>query len=84
MFQGLAIQKLHCNEGRAVLLINLVDSADAWMIQCRGSLRLTLEANKCLGVFGQLLRQELQSNKAMELDVLSLVNDTHATAAQLL
>jgi hypothetical protein len=45
MLQGHTIQKLHGDEGVAVLVVNLVDGTNVRMFQRRGSLRLALEAS---------------------------------------
>ena len=50
------------------------------MIQCRGSLRFTLETAQCLGILRYLVGKELQGNETVELDVLGLVDHTHAAA----
>ena len=44
MFQRQPVQKLHGDESFAVLVVNFVDGANVGVIQCRGSLRLALEA----------------------------------------
>jgi hypothetical protein len=69
------------------------------MIQGGGSLGLTLEANICtiyeiddqhgyaaqsLSVFGDLVGQELERDKAPKLHIFSLVHYSHTAAAQLL
>jgi hypothetical protein len=43
-----------------------------------------LKTGQSLGVLGYFVGQELQGYEAVELDVLSLVDDTHTTTAQLL
>src|SRR5580692_5267628 len=53
------------------------------MIQGRRGLRFALEAAEGLRVFRNLVRQELQDDKAVQLYVLSLVNHTHTTTAEL-
>jgi DNA-binding winged helix-turn-helix (wHTH) protein len=68
----------------AVLLTNLMDRADIGMVESGGRLRLPLETSQCLGVSGDLVRQELQGNKTMESSVLSFVNNTHPPSAELL
>src|ERR1700678_1075439 len=83
VLQSHAIKKLHGNEGRTVLVINLVDRADVGMIQCRSSFGLALKAQKRLRVFGDLIRQELQGHKAVERNILGLVDDAHSAAADL-
>ena len=42
------------------------------------------KAAECLRVFGYIVRQELESDKAAELHVLGLVDHTHPAAAELL
>ena len=84
VLQRHAVQKLHGDERFAVLVVNFVDGADVRMIQCRGSLGFALKAAECLRVFGYLVGQELEGDKATELDILGLVDHTHPAAAQLL
>jgi len=54
------------------------------MIQGGRGLRFALKAGECLRIFSNLIRQELQGDKAMQLYVLSLVDHAHAAATQLL
>ena len=54
------------------------------MVQSRGRLRLTLEAGQGLGVFGDIIGQKLQGDKPVQGYVLSLVDDTHPSTAELL
>ncbi len=61
-----------------------VNSADVRVIQCRGGLRFTPEALKDSRVVEHLGRQELQSYPTMESRVLSLVNNAHPAAPELL
>src|SRR5882672_7437266 len=84
VLQGCAVEKLHHDEGLAVLLVNLVNGADVGMVQRGGSLGFALEAAECLRIFGNVVGQELEGNEAAELQVLSLVDHTHASAAELL
>src|ERR1700722_3539732 len=84
LLQRKAVKKLHGDERFAVVFINLVDGADVWMIQSRGSLRLALKTGECLRVFGYLIGQELEGNKPAELHIFGLINHTHPSAAKLL
>ena len=43
-----------------------------------------LKAAECLWVFGHVVGQEFQSDKTAELYVLSLIDDTHPAASELL
>jgi hypothetical protein len=54
------------------------------MIQCGGRLSFALKAAEGLGVFGYVVRQELEGYKATEFDILSFVDHAHSAAAQLL
>ena len=82
MFQGLAVQILHGNESLPILLADVIDGANVGMVQGRSRLCFTLEAAKRLRVFGHVVRQELERDKAAQPGVLSLIDDPHATAAE--
>src|SRR5580704_14445076 len=82
MLQSRAIQKLHGDEGFAMLVVNFVDGADVWMIQSGGSPGLALKAAEGLGVFCYLIRQELEGNKSAELYVLGFIDNTHPAATE--
>src|SRR5580693_1208218 len=84
MLQGHSVQKLHGDEGLSALVINLVNGADVRMIQSGRSLRFALESGQSLLILGYFIGQEFQGDETMQLHVLGLVDDTHATAAQLL
>ena len=84
MLQRHAVQKFHDDEGLAVFLPDFIDGADVGMVQGRGRLSLSLEAGQCLRISGHFIRQKLQGDKAVQADVLSLVDHTHATTAEFL
>src|SRR5712692_3234349 len=67
-----------------VMLANFVNGADVGMVQGGGSTSLPAKAFERLWVFGYILRQELQSDKATEFGVLGLVHHTHPAAPELL
>src|ERR1051326_4107991 len=84
MFQRHALEILHGDEGLAVLLANVVNRADVRMIERRSRLRLALKAAEGVLIACHLVRQELQSDEAVQPCVLSFVDYPHATAAQFL
>ena len=84
MLQRQAIKKLHGDERLLMLVINLVNGADIGMVQGGCGLRFALESGQSLPILFNLVRQELQSDKAVQLYVLSLVDNAHPAAAQLL
>src|ERR1035438_5204273 len=84
MLQRQPVQEFHRYERFAVLIVNFVDRADVRMIQCGSRLGFALKAAECRWVFGYVVGQELKGDEATEFYVLSLVDDTHPAAAQLL
>ncbi len=84
VFESRALQILHGDESLPVLLADVVDGADVGMVQGRSRLGLALEAGQRLGVLGDVIRQELEGDKAMQPGVFGLVDDAHAATADLL
>src|ERR1039458_2057900 len=66
-----------------MLLVNFVDRAHVRMVQGGSGLRFALETCESLCIFSDLVRQELQGDKAVQGDVLSLIDKTHALTAEL-
>ena len=64
-----------------MVLANFVNGADVGMIQSRGGAGLTPEALERLGIVRQAVWQKLEGDKAVELDVLGLIDDAHPAAA---
>src|SRR5260370_92057 len=83
LFQALALQLLHNDEGMAVVLFDAMDGADMRIVQLRSCPRLTLETLQRFGVAHKIFRDELECNTAPELDVFGLIDYAHTTAAQL-
>ncbi len=67
-----------------MLVVDFVDGADVRMIQRRGGLGFTLEAGQGLRIIGNVVREELQGDKAVQLYVLGFVDHAHAAAAEFL
>jgi hypothetical protein len=83
MLQRHSIEKLHGDEGVAMLIVDFVNGADVGMVQCRGSLGLPLKTAERLRIIGNIVGQELERHEPAEFDILRLVDHAHATAAQL-
>ena len=66
-----------------MVIVNLVDGADIWMIQRGRSLRFALEAGERLLLLATSSGRNFKGHKAMQLHVLGLVHHTHPTAAWL-
>ena len=84
MLQRHAVQKLHGDEGLAVLLADVVNGADVGMIQGGCGLGFALETGEGLRVAGNFLGQKLEGDKTMKPGVFGFVDHAHAAAAQLL
>ena len=78
------VQKLHGDERFPILFTNIKDHANIRVIQRGGSLGFSLEPGQRLRVAGHILRQEFQSDKAMQSRVLGFVDHTHPATAELL
>ena len=81
--QRLALEQLHRDEVLALVLVDLVDGADAGVVEGGGGAGLALEALERGRVPRHLRGQELERDVAAELRVLGLVDDAHAAAAEL-
>ena len=84
MLQRHALEKLHGDKGRAVLVINFVNGTDVGMIEGRSSLSFSFETVQSLRVFGDVIGQELQGDKAAQLEVFSFVDHAHPATAKFL
>ena len=84
VLQGWPSRKLHSNERLTLLLADVVDRANVGMRQRGGGFCLALETVQGQRITRNLIGQELQGNKAVQARVLSLIDHSHAAAAQLL
>src|SRR5581483_9160537 len=83
-FQRHALQEFHHDERLPILLIDLINCADIWMVQSGGSLGFALEAAESLSVMSNFVGQKLEGHKAAELHILGLVDHAHTTTADFL
>jgi hypothetical protein len=84
MFQRLAIEKFHGDEGFLVLLADVVNGTNVGMVQSRGGLGFALESSEGLRIFRDVFMKKFQGDKTVQANVFGFVDDAHATAAQLL
>ena len=82
VFQGHPFEKLHRDEGMAILFANIVDGADVGMIESGGGLGLTSKSRQRLCISSHLVGQKLERNETVQSRVLSFVDHAHAAAAQ--
>ena len=65
MLERHTFQKLHSDEGVAVLFTDVVDRADIGMIEGRSGLGLPLKAGQRLVIFGNIVGQKLQGDESI-------------------
>jgi hypothetical protein len=80
--QGLAFEQLHHGVGRRVVGGEVVKREDVRVVECRNCLCLPLEAGQGLGAPGQMLRQHLHGDEAVEPCVLGLPHFAHAPCTE--
>src|SRR5262249_45898318 len=84
VLQGRPVEEFHNDERLSVRPAEVMDRANVRMVQSGGSAGFTTEAFQCLWVVRHVIGQEFEGDKTTKIGVLSFVNDTHSTTAQLL
>jgi hypothetical protein len=82
LIERLALEQLHGDELRTVVLVDLVDRADVRMVQRRGGPRLAQEAIQRVLIVCAIRWQEFQRHLARQAEVFRLVDDAHPTGAE--
>jgi hypothetical protein len=82
LLQALALEFLHDDERQAVHLFNVVDGADAGVIQLRGGARFPQEAVHGFLVVSQVLRNELQGDVPPQTRVFRVIDQPHPSTAE--
>ena len=67
----------------AVLFADVINRADVGVIERGCGLGFALETGERLRIAGNFIGQELEGDKAMQPGVFRLVDNAHATAAEL-
>ena len=84
VLECLALHEFHGDEGLTLVLVDVVDGADMGVVEGGAGPGLAPEPLQGHRVAEEFLRQELQRDGAVQAGVLGLVDDTHASAADLL
>src|SRR5215813_1505036 len=82
MLECATLEHLHHHKRPSLAFPEIIDSANVWMIECRGSSGLALEAFEGLCIPGQFLRQKLQGHMPAKSGVLRFIDYSHAAAAE--
>jgi len=82
MLQCDSIEEFHDDEGFAVRLSDVIDSANVGVVQGGSGLRFPFEAGERQRIFGDLVGQELESDAAMKAGIIGFVNNAHTATAE--
>jgi hypothetical protein len=77
----MSFEKFRDEVGRAVVLADVVDGEDVWMIQRSDGAGFLLEATQAIGVFRESFRQDFDRNVAAEARVLRAKHFAHSARA---
>src|SRR5215217_6519763 len=81
-FQRLPAHELHDDEGRAVVLADVVDVDDVPVGEGGGRARLALEADAEARIGGELRSRRLDRHVAAEEEIVTEVDDRHPSLAE--
>jgi len=84
MLESLTVEKFHGDERFSIFVANVIDGADAGVVQGGGGLRFPLETCQRLRIVSHFIGKEFQGNKTVQARVFGFVHDTHAAPAELL
>ena len=82
LIEALTFQQLHDDEGLITAFVQLVDGADAGMVERRRSACFTPETLQRCRVPACGLGEKFNGHRTAQLLVLGLVDNTHSTLAQ--
>jgi hypothetical protein len=77
-----AVEKFHGDEGAAIVLADVVDGANVWMIERGGGACFALESFKRLGISCKIVGKKFEGDETAEASVFGFVDDTHSTTAE--
>ena len=80
--ERLPVEMRHDEEVRAVGVADVVDAADMRMIERRDGARLALEPRAQVGIAGDVRREDLDGDAAIEPRVAGFVDFAHAASTQ--
>ena len=79
-----AFQIFHGDKGFSILLADIVNRADVWMVQGGSSLRFALETAQRERITRDFIGKKFESNEAVQPSIFGLINHPHAAAAKFL
>src|SRR5882724_10884648 len=83
MLESYAVQEFHGDEGLALVVADVVNRTNVWMVESGSGLGFPLETGQGLRVPGEIIGEEFQGDKSVEARVLGFVDNAHAAATEL-
>ena len=82
VFERLAVEEFHGDQGAAFGFADVVDGANVWMVEGGSGLGFAPKAGEGLRIGGDVFGEEFQSDETMETGVFGFVDDAHAAATE--
>jgi len=82
MAQGIAVDELHGDERLAVLLANVINSADVRVVEGGSGMGFSAEAFEGQRILPQIFWKKFQGDCAVEAHILSLEDHAHTASAK--
>src|ERR1700736_612837 len=76
--ESFTINEFHGDERMVILLANVINGADAGMIESGSGVGFTAETLQGLGVLLHVIREKFQRHETIKAGVQGLVDDTHS------
>ena len=80
--EGFTFDELHGDERMVILFANVIDSANAGMIESGSGVGFTAETLESLGVLLHVVGEKFQSHEAIKAGVQGLVDHTHSASTK--
>jgi hypothetical protein len=80
--QGLAVNEFHGDERTMILLANVVDGANAGVVESGSGVGFAAKALQSLGILRHVFGQKLEGDGAVQASVLGFVDHTHSASTE--
>jgi hypothetical protein len=80
--ESFTVNEFHGDEGMVVLFANIINGADAGVIESGRGVRFAAKTLQGLGILLQVIGQKFQSDDAIKAGVQGLVDNTHSASTE--
>ena len=82
MFQRVAFEELHGDEGDAIFVANFIDGADIRVIERGGGARFAAKSFEGLRILRDIFGKKFEGDETAEVCVFGFVDDAHAATTE--